>query len=150
MALHNELGKLGETVAAEYLLMHGYHIMDVGWRIGHLELDIVAEKLGFLIIVEVKTRSSDTFEKPEEAVDKEKRERLLKAGNAYIKYHNLEMPCRFDIISVVGEGEPFRINHIRNAFDDYNWDGQGVYGNGVRRQMHISSDSEVGDSNGEY
>lgn len=142
MAQHNLLGKLGEKAAAEYLFLHGYHIMDVNWRVGHYEIDIVAEKLGFLLFVEVKTRSSDVFEKPEESVDRQKRQNLLKAGNAYIQYYKLDMPCRFDVITLVGSEEPFKIHHIKNAFNAYNWSGQSVFDGNVHRQMHLTSPQE--------
>jgi len=138
MAQHNELGKLGEKAAAEYLLLRNYHILEINWRIGNYEVDIIAEKLGFLIFFEVKTRSSDTFERPEEAVDTEKRHHLLKVGNAYIQQQHLDMPCRFDIITLVGSSEPFKVHHIKNAFDAYDWNGWNAYGNQARRQPFFS------------
>ena len=57
MAAHNELGKEGELLAANHLQSEGYVIRHRNWRCGHKELDIVAEKDGTLVFVEVKTRN---------------------------------------------------------------------------------------------
>ena len=73
MAKHNQTGKTGEELAAEYLIARGYIIRDINWKNGKLELDIVAYKDQTLIVVEVKTRSSDLFGHPEDAVNTRKR-----------------------------------------------------------------------------
>ena len=72
MAKHNQTGKTGEELAAEYLIARGYIIRDINWKNGKLELDIVAYKDQTLIVVEVKTRSSDLFGHPEDAVNTRK------------------------------------------------------------------------------
>jgi putative endonuclease len=132
MASHNELGKWGEHQAQRYLLLHGYHILDVDWHLGHRDLDIVAEKLGFIIFVEVKTRSTDQFMAPEEAVNKEKIRNLLTSANAYLNKYKIDKPCQFDIIAIVGNPENFHIEHHKDAFDAYNWNDdfeyKGIYG----------------------
>ena len=68
MAAHNELGKEGELLAANHLQSEGYVIRHRNWRCGHKELDIVAEKDGTLVFVEVKTRKDVLFGLPEDAV----------------------------------------------------------------------------------
>lgn len=72
MASHNELGKEGENAAVKYLLEKGYEIRHRDWHSGHRDLDIVAQKDGELVIVEVKTRSDACFGQPEDAVDRRK------------------------------------------------------------------------------
>ena len=72
MASHNELGKEGENAAVKYLLEKGYEIRHRNWHSGHRDLDIVAQKDGELVIVEVKTRSDACFGQPEDAVDRRK------------------------------------------------------------------------------
>ena len=64
MAAHNELGKEGELLAANHLQSEGYVIRHRDWRCGHKELDIVAEKDGTLVFVEVKTRKDVLFGLP--------------------------------------------------------------------------------------
>ncbi len=132
MAKHNDVGSWGEIVAQRYLLLHGYHVRDVDWRCGHRDLDIVAEKLGFIVFVEVKTRTSDDFAMPEDAIDRDKIRNLLATGNAYMGMYKLDLPCQFDVITVVGNEQFYRIRHIKQAFDAFNYDDsfeyQGRYG----------------------
>lgn len=116
MALHNELGKEGELAAIEYLKEKGYQIRHVNWHRGHLELDIVAQTQEELVIVEVKTRSGNNWEPPEAAVHNNKIKRIISATDFYIKYFNIDLPARFDIISVVGYYPHFQIDHIEDAF----------------------------------
>ncbi len=116
MAAHNELGRRGEEAACRYLANRHYHLLERNWRIGHLEVDIIADYYGELVFVEVKTRQSEDFESADKAVDHSKRKHLTAAAHAYQASHKTDQPLRFDIITVVGEHPPFRINHIINAF----------------------------------
>jgi putative endonuclease len=153
LADHNDLGRAGELAAAEYLIMKGYEIRERNWYCGHVDLDIIAERLGHLVFVEVKTRSSDVFEAPEEAVDLEKRRNLLKAGNAYILQKRLDEPYRFDIITLVGQPGHFRLRHIKDAFEGADWHDDQVYDGGLTRQYpigetegdHVREELEDGD-----
>jgi putative endonuclease len=116
MANHNELGQRGEEIARTYLISNGYTIRHTNYRVGKLELDIVAEKEGWLIIVEVRTRSTDTFIAPEETIDLRKIKNLVNAAGGYIRYHNWQGETRFDIITVIPTGEGYKIDHIADAF----------------------------------
>lgn len=116
MAPHNELGMQGEDRARAFLLSKSYKIRDTNYRAGKLELDIVAEKDDWLIIIEVRTRSTDTFIAPEETIDLRKIKNLVNAANAYIKHHNWRGETRFDIISVIPDGDDYKIEHIEDAF----------------------------------
>lgn len=116
MAKHNELGKEGEAAAANYLKDNGYKIRHTNWFAGKLELDIVAEKAGWLIVVEVKSRSTEAFEHPEDAITNAKIRRIVLATDAYIRTFELDLPTRFDVISAIPAGKGFRIDHIEDAF----------------------------------
>lgn len=116
MAEHNDLGELGEKRAQEYLLKNGYRIRHVNWRSGSLELDIVAEKDNWLVIFEVKTRSTDTFEHPMEAVTPRKIRNIVFATQEYIHKFDWDGETRFDILSVIPAGHGFRIDHLEDAF----------------------------------
>lgn len=116
MAKHNNLGKAGEDAVAIYLEKNGYSIRHRNWRKQHLELDIVATQNDCLVIVEVKTRTSDDWQDPQEAVTKTKRRNILFAADAYIKDFGIDMPIRFDIITVIGEEGDFLIEHFQDAF----------------------------------
>lgn len=106
MAEHNELGKAGENAAVAYLEEHGYLIRHRNW----------SAKENELVIVEVKTRSNTLFAQPEEAVDLPKIKRTVRAADAYMKLFQIDVPVRFDIITVIGENGNFRIDHIKEAF----------------------------------
>ena len=116
MAKHNELGIQGEKAVAVYLEQNGYSILHRNWKLGHWELDIVALKEGELVVVEVKTRSTTHYSMPEDAVDLPKIKRLVHATDVYMKKFKLDIPVRFDILTVVGQNGNFKIDHIKNAF----------------------------------
>ncbi len=116
MAIHNELGKEGEKAAADYLLAQGYVIRHRNWRSGKKDLDIIAEKDNLLVVVEVKTRRNENYGTPEDAVTDRKIRHIITSADAYLKKYEIDCPVRFDIITLVGEKAPFRIEHITDAF----------------------------------
>lgn len=116
MAEHNDLGKLGEELAVEFLRKDGYEILDTNWTFQKAEIDIIAQKENTLAIVEVKTRSSLDFGLPQDFVKPKKIQLLVKAVNEYVISNNLDIEVRFDIIAVHKEGKSFVIEHLKNAF----------------------------------
>lgn len=117
MAEHNNIGRWGEQKAAEYLEQHGFRIIWRDWRDGHRDIDIVAIDADCLVVVEVKTRRNADFMAPEQAVDARKIRNLSLAAAKFVRANNIEMPVRFDIVSVTGvPGGPCEINHIEDAF----------------------------------
>lgn len=116
MAIHNELGKSGEDAAVRYLEDNGYKILHRNWSRGSFELDIVARYGDELVVLEIKTRSSNEFSNPEDAVTKKKINHIVAATDFYIKYYQIDLPVRFDIIAVLGKEFPFTIDHIEDAF----------------------------------
>ncbi|MCC8154855.1 MAG: YraN family protein [Tannerellaceae bacterium] len=116
MAEKHDIGKKGELLAREYLISKGYTILHINWRWSHYELDIVARKDDELVIVEVKSRSAGFLVEPEEAVNQAKIRRIVAAANVYARYFKYDIPVRFDIITLVKEGELYRIDHLEDAF----------------------------------
>lgn len=116
MAEHNDLGTLGEEIAAKHLHDNGYIILATNWRFGKDEIDIIAEKGDFLIIVEVKTRRSSGFGEPEVFVNQAKQRFLVRAAQAYLEKNEVEKETRFDVISIVLNNTTRKINHIEDAF----------------------------------
>ncbi|MDD4921315.1 MAG: YraN family protein [Bacteroidales bacterium] len=116
MAEHNTLGKEGEKIAEKYLISKGYSILERNWFSTHKELDIIAGHKGWIIIVEVKTRTGYTWEPPEDAVNTIKIKRIVKAANHYLCLHQIDAPVRFDIISVIHEKDSWIIEHFEDAF----------------------------------
>lgn len=101
-AEHLQLGAWGEGLAAAYLSEKGYIILERDWRSGHRDIDIVARNDEYLIFVEVKTRRNSDFGDPVTAVDNQKMRNLQRAINHYIRYRHVNLPIRFDIISIIG------------------------------------------------
>jgi len=116
MAVHNDIGKFGEDLAVEYLQKNGYEILETNWRFQKAEIDIIAQKSGVLVVVEVKTRSSIAFGLPQDFVKPKKIQLLVKAVNEFIISNDLDVSVRFDIIAVFKEEEIFKIEHIEDAF----------------------------------
>jgi Predicted endonuclease distantly related to archaeal Holliday junction resolvase len=116
MAEHNELGKMGEDIAAKYLFEKGYEIVTRNWHHGHEEIDIVAKDGDMLVIVEVKTRKTDEFGDPDLAVTKGKQRSVIRTADAYVIEHDLDVETRFDIVSVVMAQGKIEIEHIEDAF----------------------------------
>jgi putative endonuclease len=116
MAEHNELGKLGEEMAVEYLQKNGYAILDSNWTFQKAEVDIIAQKEHILAIIEVKTRSSLEFGLPQDFVKPKKIQLLVKAVDNYVTTKNLDLEVRFDIIAIHKEGKSFVIEHLIDAF----------------------------------
>lgn len=116
MAEHNELGKLGEELAVDYLQQNGYNILETNWTFQKAEIDIIAQKDNILAVIEVKTRSSIAFGLPQDFVKPKKIQLLVKAINEYIIANNLEVNVRFDIIAIYKKEKEYSIEHIEEAF----------------------------------
>ena len=116
MAEHIEKGKKSEEVAAEWLKDQGYEIVCTNFRYNKKEIDIIARKDDVLVFVEVKTKSFWSDENPGDIVTLKKQKFLLKAAEAYMMYHGIDMETRFDVIFVVYKHEEIIIEHIRDAF----------------------------------
>lgn len=114
-------GMEGEQIAATYLTDKGYTILEHNYRRGHLEIDLIALDRGELVIVEVKTRASDDFMQPEQAVDHKKRAALIRLANEFVRTHNRKENVRMDIVSIVKNDKETRIKHIENAFNAMNY-----------------------------
>jgi putative endonuclease len=116
MAEHNELGKLGEELAVEYLQKDGYSILETNWTFQKAEIDILAKKENTLAVIEVKTRSSLEFGLPQDFVNRKKIQLLVKAVDAYVIEKDLDIDVRFDIIAIHKERKSFVIEHLTDAF----------------------------------
>lgn len=116
MAEHNELGKLGEELAVDFLQKNGYEILETNWVFQKAEIDIIAQKDNMLVAVEVKTRSSIDFGLPQDFVKPKKIQLLVKAINEYVVSNDLDVEVQFDIIAINKEEKDFNIEHIKNAF----------------------------------
>lgn len=120
MAAHNELGKWGEEMAAEYLQQKGYRIIERDWRSGNRDIDIIAQApdLSTLVFVEVKTRKSEALMRAADAVNPTKARNIALSANNYVKMCRVDALLRFDIITIVGtNAQNMKLEHIIDAFN---------------------------------
>lgn len=109
-------GNKGEDIAVDYLKKKGYTVLHRNYNTPLGEADIVAKDKNIIVFVEVKTRSSDAFGQPFEAVNYKKQEKLKKIALYYLKHNKIESPVRFDIVSIISRNGKAEINHILEAF----------------------------------
>ncbi len=108
------LGRTGEDRAARYLAGRGHVILERNYRSAGGEIDLITLQDGTVVFVEVKTRSSDAYGAPEQAVDQRKQARMVKAALGFLKSRKFHhMPCRFDVVAISG-GE---VEVIESAFE---------------------------------
>lgn len=114
------LGEWGENIAREYLLTHGYHVLETNYRCREGEIDIVALDKDYLVFVEVRTRRGCGFGSPEESVTAAKKKKLISLAFIYLQNHrNLPSLWRFDVVAIEsdGKGKVIRLELIRNAIN---------------------------------
>jgi putative endonuclease len=108
MAAHNEFGKAGEQMAADWLELRGFQILCRNWRYRRYEVDIIASKDRILHFIEVKSRHDDLFGKPEDWVNRRKGAHLLAAGEAFQDKYPEWAYIQYDIVSILltPDGKP--------------------------------------------
>jgi putative endonuclease len=116
---HLILGEKGEDLAENYLVRKGYFILERNWKNRHEEIDIIARHDAWLVIVEVKLRSSKAFGKPYDNIGIRKQRLLVNAAEAYIIKHNSNLETRFDVVSIICTTTGHEIQHIEGAFSPF-------------------------------
>lgn len=116
MAEHNELGELGEEMATDYLINKGYVILERNYRYDRAEVDIIAQDKEQVVIVEVKTRTSNFFGDPQEFVSPGKIKQLVKVADYYLIHNEIDKETRFDIVAILINKKEESIEHFIDAF----------------------------------
>ena len=112
--LHKKvLGKKGEKLVCQYLKKQGCQILKTNYTTPFGEADIVAQDGDEIAFIEVKTRESEAYGAPREAVGKDKQRRYRKIAESYWKQTQEEPNARFDVAEVYAGGE---IEYYKNAF----------------------------------
>ena len=107
------LGRVGEKKAAEFLRKQGIKVIEQNYKNVFGEIDIIAKDGEYTAFIEVKTRTTDEFGAPIEAVDNRKRQKYIRIAKLYALEKGLtDAPMRFDVIEV----EEQKINHVKDAF----------------------------------
>ena len=112
-----ELGRAGERAAAELLRSRGFEVVGAGFRARRGELDLVCVRGRNLYVVEVKTRTSDAFGAPIEAVGSRKRQALISAAAEYRALTEWRGPIRYVVVALTlrPDGE-FEADLIEDPF----------------------------------
>lgn len=116
-----ELGNFGEDLAVKYLIRNGYKIVGRKFRTKLGEIDVIAKdkSKNEIVFIEVKTRTSDKYGQPEEAVGFFKQQKLVKAIYYYINTYNLDEDFRVDVIGIKIDfaRRIARLKHFKNALN---------------------------------
>lgn len=111
--MHNKrLGEKGEKKARRYLRLRGWKILEKNYKNPFGEIDIIAKRKGIIAFIEVKTRLSDVFGTPSQAVTEQRKQRYISGAKCYFANTRITDTVRFDVIEIF-QG---KINHIENAF----------------------------------
>lgn len=103
-----------ETIAANYLVEHGYQIIARNYYVRGAELDIIAMDGDILCFIEVRSRLNAKLGHPLETVSRAKQKNIIKAAKYYIMENQPECPLRFDVVGIVLN--PYEITLVKDAF----------------------------------
>lgn len=111
-------GKQGEELAVKHLKKKGYKIIECNFRTRVGEIDIIAKHKGQIVFAEVKTRRSDRYGHPKQAVSLAKQRKISMAALAYLKMHDaMKTSARFDVVTIQSGREKPTIEIFPNAFE---------------------------------
>ena len=122
MHARSKLGCAGEGLACDLYRRAGFTILDRNFRSGREEIDVVARRGSLVVFYEVKTRRSEEWGDPSEAVDHRKRAALRRVAGAWLSERRVEVwgmrgpDIRFDVVSVIVRDGHSEVNHIPDAF----------------------------------
>jgi putative endonuclease len=112
------LGKAGEAQAVDFLKNTGYLIASRNYKTKLGEIDIIAWEKDTVCFIEVKTRTTDKFGYPEDALTLHKQKQISQAALVFLKEKKLfDKKARFDVVSITGSGNLPEIKLTRNAFE---------------------------------
>ncbi len=118
MSRNQYIGRWGERAAADYLASRGYRIVARNIRTPYGEIDLIVEKDGLTIFIEVKTRTSEAFGPPELAVTPRKQQHMQASAEHYTQENNIDH-WQIDVIAVAQiHGKP-EITHFENALSGF-------------------------------
>lgn len=124
----NKIGRVGESLACEYLIRNGYKILKRNYQKRCGEIDIIAKNDLYLVFLEVKVRKVNSMVSGIEAVDIKKQKKIINTAIIYLKEFETNLQPRFDVIEINyyyrnNSRVLKNINHIENAFswkEDFN------------------------------
>ena len=116
MYVSHELGRIGETIIADYITKLGYKVVERNFACNQGEIDIIAKDKEELVFIEVKTRTDISYGEASEAVTDTKKRHLINSIKYYIYKQKLEnQPIRIDVAEVYIKCGKVKINYIKQA-----------------------------------
>jgi len=110
-------GNWGEQLATKTLEQQGFDIVEMNYRFGRGEIDIIARDGDVLVFCEVKTRKNDEYGEPEYAITPRKQQQIKRIAEGYLYEHEIkEQECRFDVVAIRMHGATPEIRYWKNAF----------------------------------
>ena len=115
-----EIGAQGEMFAAQILQEQGMKILSRNYYTPYGEIDLVIQDKGCIAFVEVKTRRTGSVTRPAEAVDRRKRERIIRSAVCYLMEYPVDLQPRFDVFEIVTKkGKTFSVQSYRYIINAY-------------------------------
>ncbi|MBN1265066.1 MAG: YraN family protein [Anaerolineales bacterium] len=113
------VGKRGEQIARRQLEEAGYRILVQNWYCRYGEMDLIAKKNGEWVFVEVKTRRSNSYGTPEDALTRAKKRSLVRTAVQYLIENELDVDWRIDCIAIEMDqsGRVVRCEHFYNVVE---------------------------------
>ncbi|MDE6238020.1 MAG: YraN family protein [Muribaculaceae bacterium] len=112
---NREWGAEAEQIAADWLRVRGYIVRETNYRRKNVEIDIIAELPGEIVFFEVKARRGDKVE-PLDAINEKKIKMMVRGADAYLREFDKLFKYRFDIITITGTPDNFKLDHFPDAF----------------------------------
>ncbi len=113
-----DIGRLGESLAAEYLKNEGFNIIEINYNCPAGEIDIIAKEYDYLVFIEVRTKSGSGFGSPEESITKTKKKHMIESAYTYLgEKDKMQSNWRIDFIAVELDRDykPLRIEYYQDA-----------------------------------
>ena len=115
-----ELGNFGEEAATKFLRKKGYKILKRNFNCRFGEIDIIAQKAGYVVFVEVKLRKNANFAAAREYVTASKQARIISTAMYWLSFNAEELQPRFDVVEIYApdgiQSRSLEIYHIEDAF----------------------------------
>ncbi len=118
MEQRKQLGNTSEALAQAYLEKQGFLLLQANFSCKQGELDLIMRRDKLLLFVEVRSKTNQKYGLPLETVTYKKQEKLRKTAEYYLHLHPelAALYCRFDVVSVVWQGENASVQWIADAF----------------------------------
>lgn len=117
MSSNKKLGKTGEDIATRFIKGRNYLIIERNYRCKIGEIDLIAKKDNTICFIEVKTRKSESYGRPEESINQAKIKKIKTIASYYLTSREIgDLEVSFDAILIRFKSGEYHLKHIKNAF----------------------------------